>query len=133
MKHAGSCLCAEVRFEIEGDFEGFFLCHCGRCRKDSGSVHGANLFSSTAALKWLSGEEHISHFNLKPTRHSRSFCKTCGSVLPYTMGPTQYLIAPACSLDSDVPLQPDAHIFTADRANWDCDLHLIASFEQFPT
>ena len=32
-KHAGSCLCGQVRFEIEGDFDRFFFCHCQRCRK----------------------------------------------------------------------------------------------------
>ena len=42
-KHLGSCLCGEVRFEVTGDFERFFLCHCGRCRKDTGSAHAANL------------------------------------------------------------------------------------------
>jgi len=53
-KHLGSCLCGEVRFEIVGNFERFFLCHCGRCRKDTGSAHAANLFSSTAKVHWLS-------------------------------------------------------------------------------
>lgn len=51
MKYSGSCLCGEVTFEIEGDFEDFYLCHCERCRKDTGSAHAANLFSSTAKLK----------------------------------------------------------------------------------
>ena len=55
MIYKGSCLCGEVTFEIEGDFDNFYLCHCERCRKDTGSAHAANLFSSTAKLKWLSG------------------------------------------------------------------------------
>jgi hypothetical protein len=41
--HLGSCLCGAVRFEVEGDFQQFYLCHCGRCRNDSGSAHAANL------------------------------------------------------------------------------------------
>jgi hypothetical protein len=55
----GQCLCGAVKFRISGEFEGFFLCHCGRCRKDSGSAHSANLFSSTAKIAWLSGEQNI--------------------------------------------------------------------------
>ena len=39
MIHRGSCLCGKVTFEIEGNFEQFFLCHCERCRKDTGSAH----------------------------------------------------------------------------------------------
>ena len=56
----GSCLCGAVRFEVTGAFESFFLCHCSRCRKDTGSAHGANLFSSTAKLAWLKGEDRKS-------------------------------------------------------------------------
>ena len=54
MKYKGSCLCGEITFEIIGEFESFFLCHCERCRKDTGSAHAANLFSSSARLIWLS-------------------------------------------------------------------------------
>jgi hypothetical protein len=44
--HFGSCLCGAVRFEVEGEFQRFYLCHCGHCRKDTGSApHAANLFA----------------------------------------------------------------------------------------
>ena len=46
----GSCLCGDVRFIIEGEFKSFYLCHCNYCRKDTGSAHAANLFSTTAKL-----------------------------------------------------------------------------------
>jgi hypothetical protein len=58
-RHSGSCLCATVRFEIDGDLERFFLCHCEHCPKDTGSAHAANLFSGTARLRWLSGEDKV--------------------------------------------------------------------------
>ncbi len=34
------------------------------CRKDTGSAHAANLFSSSAKLNWLSGEDSIVKFTL---------------------------------------------------------------------
>ncbi len=71
MVHKGTCLCGKVSFEVEGDFENFYLCHCERCRKDSGSAHAANLFSSTADLRWLSGEEYVRVFDLEG--HIKSF------------------------------------------------------------
>jgi hypothetical protein len=70
-KHLGSCLCGKVRFEIEGEFQHFYLCHCDHCRKDTGSAHAANLFSSTAVLKWLMGEDKVRRFDLPDTRHSK--------------------------------------------------------------
>ncbi|MFT6655758.1 MAG: hypothetical protein ACJAWI_002533, partial [Marinomonas primoryensis] len=57
--HTGSCLCGAVKFELKGEFKKFFLCHCSRCRKTSGSAHCASLFAPGAALRWLSGEEKL--------------------------------------------------------------------------
>lgn len=131
--HSGSCLCGQVRFEVEGDFERFFLCHCSHCRKDSGSAHTANLFSSTASLKWLAGPEQVHTYNLPSTRHTRSFCTSCGSALPYADASGAFLAVPAGSLDSELRLRPDAHLFTASRAPWDQGLESIPAFPGFPS
>ena len=131
-RYSGSCLCGLVRFEIDGEFQRFYLCHCEYCRKDTGSAHAANLFSSSATLKWLSGEEKVKHFNLPSTRHSRSFCKTCGSALPMAQMGGKLVVVPAGSLDSDVRVEPDAHIFMASRASWDEALEKAPMVERFP-
>lgn len=130
VKHQGSCLCGAVRFEIEGAFENFFLCHCGRCRKGSGSAHGANLFATKAKIAWLSGEGQVASFALAGTRHARSFCKVCGSALPSVQG--ELLVVPAGGLDSPLAKRADAHICVASRADWDCELERVASFEALP-
>jgi hypothetical protein len=132
-KHSGSCLCGAVRFEIAGDFERFYLCHCEYCRKDTGSAHAANLFSSTATLKWLSGEDQVKVFNLPSTRHRNSFCSTCGSALPDLQMDGALLKVPAGSLDTAVGIRPDAHIFFSSKANWDESLDKIGKVERLPT
>lgn len=131
--HCGSCLCGQVRFEVEGAFERFFLCHCGRCRKDTGSAHAANLFSSTARLKWLAGQDKVTLFQLPSTRHARCFCASCGSALPYERPGGAGLVVPAGSLDSELRTRPDAHIFAASRAGWDDRLETFPSFAGFPS
>lgn len=128
--HAGSCLCGAVRFAIDGAFERFFLCHCQYCRKGTGSAHAANLFASQAEVTWLEGERNITTFNLPSTRHTRAFCSTCGSALPWPMG--RSWVVPAGSLDTDVTVQPDAHIFVASRAGWDDGFRDVAEFATFP-
>ena len=130
MVHKGTCLCGKVAFEIEGDFENFYLCHCERCRKDSGSAHAANLFSSKADLRWLSGEEYVRVFDLEG--HIKSFCIHCGSALPNHQMDETLLVVPAGSLDTDVPIRPDGHIFHANRANWDDGLGEITFFKGPP-
>ena len=131
-KDTGSCLCCGVKFEIDGVFEHFFLCHCEHCRKDTGSAHSANLFSTHAHLNWLSGEEKVRTFLLPGTRHQKSFCTDCGSALPgHHMGGA-VLVVPAGSLDSPVANRPDAHLFDKSRANWDKHLEDIARYNGLP-
>ncbi len=132
--HTGSCLCGAVRFEVEGEFEHFYLCHCGYCRKDSGSAHAANLFSSHATLKWIAGHDKTASFNLPSTRHRRCFCSICGSALPFAPAEGRGLVVvPAGSLDTPVALKPDAHIFMSSKANWDDRLDTVPLRERYPS
>lgn len=115
---SGGCLCGAVRFRLTGRFERFFLCHCARCRKDSGSAHSANLFSTEAGIEWLSGQEAVRVFRLPGTRHEKGFCATCGSALPVVQGEGAALVVPAGCLDSALDLQPEARICYDSRAEW---------------
>ena len=129
--YKGSCLCGRVRFEVAGRFDSFYLCHCQHCRKDTGSAHAANLFSKSARLTWLSGAEAVASFTLPGTRHQKSFCQTCGSALPSDQD-TDGLVVPAGCLDTDISLQPTAHIFTASKASWYIKLDKAPKFKRLP-
>lgn len=128
----GSCLCGGVTFEIEGEFERFFICHCSYCRKDTGSAHAANLFTKASALTWLSGQKKVKDFQLASTRHVKSFCSECGSALPNTGMGGDICIVPAGCLDDEVTIKPEAHIFTASQASWEQELASIRAFPGFP-
>jgi hypothetical protein len=130
MKHAGSCLCGAVRFEVTGKFDGFFLCHCSRCRKGTGSAHASNLFSADGALEFLSGAEKVKTFHVAGTRHIRAFCAECGSAAPrlHSMG----LVVPAGSLDTPLDTKPTAHICMASKADWDERLEEAPKFDGLP-
>lgn len=133
MKYLGSCLCGNVTFEVEGDFEHFYLCHCEKCRKDTGSAHAANLFSSKAKLNWLSGKNHVRTYNHKNEGHIKSFCEICGSALPNIQMDGNLLVVPAGSLDSNVDIKADGHIFYASKANWDQDLEKVRKYKDYPS
>ncbi|MEQ8403197.1 MAG: GFA family protein [Roseitalea porphyridii] len=130
--HRGSCLCGQVRFEITGDFERFYLCHCQRCRKGTGSAHAANLFAHGATLRWLSGEDHLRRYAVPGTRHTRCFCETCGAPVPRVQQDGTLVVVPAGSLDSPVTIRPDAHIFVAGRADWDHALEQVPQVDTVP-
>lgn len=132
-KYLGSCLCGNVKYEVVGSFESFFLCHCKYCQKDTGSAHAANLFSSTSKLNWLSGEDSVKTFNLSNTRHVKSFCSNCGSATPSIQMEGKLIVVPAGSIDTPVELRPNAHLFTGSRASWDEDLESLKSFKGLPS
>jgi len=120
-----------VTFKIEGDFDSFYLCHCKHCQKDTGSAFAANLFSSSAILTWASGVDAVVNFTLENTRHSKSFCKICGSALPCTqLG--DILAVPAGCLDTKLLIKPTAHIFGVSKAAWEENLETITKFERLP-
>ncbi|MDZ3831513.1 MAG: GFA family protein [Sphingopyxis sp.] len=129
---SGSCLCGTVRFEVSGGFDAFFLCHCSRCRKGSGSAHAANLFSSSAAVAWLAGREQVKSWRVPESRHERSFCGACGSALPGVQMDGALLVVPAGCLDDPIAIQPTAHISCASRADWDDGLEHVARLDGLP-
>ena len=129
-KHSGSCLCGAVRFDLEGAFDSFFLCYCRHCQKDTGSAHAANLFSQSASLTWRSGEDAVTAFTLPGTRHSKSFCRHCGSALPGVQ--LAGVVVPAGCLDTAVSMAPTAHIFTASKAGWDGEFPDAPRFAGLP-
>jgi len=129
----GSCLCGRVTYQVTGAYGAFFLCHCSRCRKDTGSAHAANLMAPGARLTWLSGGENVRSFALPGTRHARSFCSTCGSALPDLQMDGKLLVVPAGSLDSAVPIKPAAHICLASRADWDDGFQDVPGLDGLPS
>jgi len=132
--YSGSCQCGAVKYEVTGEFQRFFLCHCQRCRKDTGSAHGANIFLSPAEITWASGEDKVKTYLVPGTRHSKSFCTECGSALPRVPAGANMIVIPAGSLDSavDAEIRPLGHIFLQFKADWDDHLDEVPKFDGLP-
>lgn len=131
-KHQGSCLCGSVKYELSGDFQSFFLCHCSRCQKDTGSGHAANLFAKDSSLTWLQGEREVKTYQHPNSLHTKSFCQKCGSALPTVIESINSVMVPAGSIDSRVPIMPTAKIFVGSGASWAANLDDIPSYEALP-
>ena len=95
-------------------------------------MNAANLFSSTAKLRWLSGKEKSKTFNFRSEGHIKSFCTICGSALPNIQMDGKLLVVPAGSIDSDINIKPQGHIFYGNRANWDTELEKVPKFDKLP-
>ena len=133
-KISGSCLCGEVTFNVWGPFKKFFLCHCSRCQKASGSAHVANIFTDPDNVEFLTGADQVKRYDHMPAEtFAKCFCTNCGSVVPYKNRPGNALIIPAGSLNEKPDITPAANIFWDDRAKWYDDGLQAEHFEEFPT
>lgn len=130
-KITGSCLCGDITYRLEDEFETYNLCHCSQCQKISGSAHVANLFTAPNNIEWLSGEEQLLKYDV-PGRDIRNvFCKKCGCNMPYVTHSGRYLLVPAGSLDRTPSLSPQQVIFWTERMDWYEHIGEVEKFDGF--
>ena len=130
----GSCLCGEVSYEITDHMNVFQYCHCSRCRKFTGSAHASNLFVKKEDFKWLSGETNIGRYEPEETKYfATSFCKKCGSSLPWLEKSGRTMVVAAGTLDEDPQVKPQWNIFIASKAPWHEATSNLPEFEGLPT
>ncbi|MDA8364538.1 MAG: GFA family protein [Gammaproteobacteria bacterium] len=117
----GGCLCGAVRYEITGEANRFYHCHCRRCRKATGTGHASNVVVTLGSARWTTGEEHLGQYKVpEAKRFATCFCRNCGSPLPRIAPDLSRAVIPAGSLDTDPGIRPMARIFWDSRAEWSC-------------
>ena len=131
MSRKGSCLCRALQYEIEGDLEGVWMCHCSNCRKTSGGMGNTILIVPRERFRWLSGEDHLVTFVLRPT-YTIMRCKTCGTPLPAEVDETNIYVT-AGTLDDPLDAGIKTHLFCGSRADWDKDNPDVRYFDERST
>ncbi len=126
----GSCLCGTVCWRCEAGIEELGHCHCSMCRKAHGAPFATYGNASAADFDWLAGEESVAHHASSP-QLSRSFCKQCGSVVPFA-DRRGVVNVPAGCLDTDPGIRPSAHIFVASKAPWHEISDDLPRFDAYP-
>lgn len=129
----GSCLCGEVKYEFSGATKVFQYCHCSRCQKITGSAHASNIIIDPKQFIWLSGESNVGRYELPDAKYfASSFCKKCGSSLPWLTQSGTAMIVPAGTLDDDPKVKPQHNIFYADKACWYEDINSLVKYDGLP-
>ena len=116
----GSCLCGARAYEIEGEIDGVWMCHCSLCRKATGAGGIAILIVPRAQFRWTRGEDHGVKFVLRES-YSMTRCKTCGTPLPAEADEANLYVT-AGTLDDPLEAGITTRIFCASRADWDRDV-----------
>lgn len=117
--HRGSCLCGGVRYEVDADLKEIVMCHCGMCRKASGTAFATNAPVPEDKFRITAGAELLKGYPSSPGR-MRFFCGRCGSPI-YSKGikvPNVVRLRIG-ALDTPVGRRPDLHYMVEFKADWD--------------
>ena len=117
--YRGSCLCGQVRFEVDEFAPRSGNCHCSMCRKFHGAAYATIAEARQRHFRWTAGETLLKGFTAD-NGTTRRFCSNCGSSLTFSSpraDPDLVEIALGC-FDDEVPVRPDAHIFVGSGAAW---------------
>lgn len=111
----GGCQCGAVRFEVTGEPERVYCCHCLECRRQSSAAFGISVIHAPEALRLVRGS---------PALWSREtdsgaillcrFCPECGTRVWHEGGGTISIKGGAL----DEPPEPHAHIWLSRKLPW---------------
>lgn len=115
----GQCLCGAIKYSVDTIEPRMGHCHCSMCRKFHGAAFATLGEAKTENFHWLQGEAHIKTF-LAANGTKRRFCEICGSSMIFipSNDAGELVEFSLGTLDSNIPLEPDAHIFTRYGADW---------------
>jgi hypothetical protein len=103
---SGGCLCGAVRFDAVDVETAHHACHCGMCRRWSGSP----FFGATAKSVVFSTPENVGRYASSEWAE-RGFCKKCGTALFYYLKPANQYTLSVGAFDDAKPFQLTREIF----------------------
>ncbi|EXJ72136.1 uncharacterized protein A1O5_04640 [Cladophialophora psammophila CBS 110553] len=121
----GSCLCGNVKFNLDIESDQTKTCHCRPCRKITGAVMSLNLTVSSKSFSLTNGT-----LKTVKTTHcdegfefSLAFCQECGSpvyAVPHWAGAQDILVIQVGTLDDANVLQraPAVEMNVKQRLGW---------------
>lgn len=116
---SGQCNCGAVRFEIDADLPGIYVCHCSICRRSTGSQGIAVVVFPKEQLRWLAGEDQVATWKKPGADWQTWFCRTCGSPVPGE-NDAATMFAPAGTLSQGAEsLRVLHHVWVGSKAPWD--------------
>ena len=116
---AGGCMCGAVRYKISEKPIAAALCHCDRCRPQSGSAFSTIIIIKRSTFE-LEGETTVfEDVGASGMRVGRRCCTRCGS--PLTTEPDvapEVMFVKAGGIDNNEWFQPVMELFVTRRRPW---------------
>lgn len=117
--YRGQCLCGAVKYEVGAFGARMAHCHCSMCRKFHGSAFATYGEVKASEFRWLQGEHELESYTAD-NGTTRCFCRICGSSMTFSSAahPEEMVEIALGTLDSNLDMSPDAHVFVGSKASW---------------
>jgi hypothetical protein len=113
--YSGGCLCGRIRFAAEGPPIDVHYCHCGMCRRATGSAFATLAWFATGDVAWIAGTPAI----WRSSRIAeRGFCACCGTPLLLRYDGEARLALMVGAFDRPASLVPTHHYGVEGRQPW---------------
>ena len=115
MKTTGRCYCGSLKYEISGQAEAAFQCHCRECQYITGGNPNIVMVFPKNAFRYVEGNaKKFARADLE-TPVTRHFCENCGTAMG-TESPARpnSMIVKVGTLDDPSAFSAQAAIFTCD-------------------
>ena len=133
MELKGGCYCGEVGYEISGELQACFQCHCRECQYITGGNPNAVMVFSQEDFKFSKGNPSVFARSDLDTPVNRYFCKTCGTAIG-SISPSrpESFIVKIGTLDDPGVFVPKFAIFTCDIQDFHHIPEGLQSFDKRP-
>lgn len=128
----GSCLCGNIKYQVEINPGQIFNCHCKYCRKAHGADY-ATLAIANASTLILMDEKGLLKEHQNDIGGIRAFCSECASRLfNYAPDKNIYFSVTLSTIDTPINYKPVAHANTESKASWCVPYEGIPQFSGLP-
>ena len=131
---AGQCLCGAVRYAVPDEFRYAYNCHCGNCRRATGSAFKPFAGIERVKLRVTQGEDGLLIFgdgDSDDAAHD-AHCKVCGSLLYSVVRAGEFVHITLGTLGDAPSVRPSAHLFVGSMAAWFTITDALPQHDEFP-
>ena len=118
MTRKASCCCGACTVEVEGNPVLNAICHCGTCKRRTGSAFGWSAYFADERVLGRTGRFGVYEI-AGSNPQQRWFCAICGTTLMWKAGArsSETGIAGGCFTDTPLP-EPSATVSNTGRCAW---------------
>ena len=116
MELSGRCYCGDIQYEINGELQASFQCHCRECQYITGGNANTVMVFSEDDFQFTKGKPSVFARKDLETPVKRFFCDKCGTAIG-TRNPMrpESIILKVGTFDAPSIFDPKIAIFTIDK------------------